>query len=84
MCNIRGFNGLRELYEADFHKHGIYGSGQVWANAWDVFRLVPSRGGRGRRAAVDFVVCFGWDGFFRVFLFFRFSFSSNAHGLLQV
>ena len=39
--------------------------------------------GRGRRAAVDFVVCFGCGGFFRVF-FFDFSFPSNAHGLLQV
>ena len=27
---------------------------------------MPSRGGRGRRAAVDFLVCFGCDGFFRV------------------
>ena len=29
---------------------------------------------RGHRAAVDFVVCFGWDGFFRFFCFdfFRF------------
>ena len=28
---------MRELYEADFYKPGIYGSGRVWANAWDVF-----------------------------------------------
>ena len=56
--------------EADFHKPGIYGgSVRVWANAWDVFRRAPSRVGRGRRAAVDFVVCFGWGGF--LFLFFR-------------
>ena len=27
---------MRELYEADFHKAGIYGSGRVWAHAWDV------------------------------------------------
>ena len=33
----------------------------------DVFRRAPPRGGCGRRAAVDFVVCFGWGGFFRVF-----------------
>ena len=72
---------LRELYEADFHKPGIYGSGRVWANAWDVFSRVPSRVGRGSRAAVDFVVYFGWGGFFRDFIF---SFSSNAHGLLQL
>ena len=74
---------MRELYEADFHEPGIYGSERVWANAWDVFRRAPSRGGRGRRAAVDIVVYFGCGGFFRVF-FFRFSFSSNARGLLQV
>ena len=36
--------------------------GRVWASAWDVFRRTPSRGGRGRRAAVDFVVCFGCGG----------------------
>ena len=62
---------MRELYKADFHKPGIYGSGRVWANAWDVFDHMPSRGGRGRRAAVVFVVCFRWGGFFRGF-FFRF------------
>ena len=45
---------------------------------WDVFRRAPSRGGRGSRAAVDFVLCCGWD------VFFFFFFSSNAHGLLQV
>ena len=39
---------------------------------WDVFRRAPSRGGRGRRAAVDFVVCFGWGGFFKVFFQFFF------------
>ena len=49
-------------YVADFHKPGIFGSGKVWANAWDRFRRMPSQGGRGRRAAVDFVVCFGCDG----------------------
>ena len=64
MCKIRRFYGLRELYETEFHKPGIYGSGRVWANVWDVFRRMPSRGGRGRRAAVDFVVCSGWGGFF--------------------
>ena len=53
---------------------------------WDVFCRAPSRGGRGRRAAVaavDFVVCLGWVVFLEVFRF-RFCFSSNAHGLLQV
>ena len=46
-----------------FHKPGIYGSGRVWANACDVFPRMPSRVGRGRRAAVAFAVCFGWGGF---------------------
>ena len=55
---------------ADFHKPGIHGSGRAWANAWDVFRRAPCRVGHGRRVAVDYVVCFGWGGFFRVFLFF--------------
>ena len=73
VCYIRRFHWLRELYEADFHKPGIYGSGRVWANAWDVFRRTPSRGGRGRRAAVNFVVCFGCGGisFFSFFFFER-------------
>ena len=50
--------------------------------------VARSEGGRGRRAAVDFVVCFGcgeiYFVFFRVFPFFSPFFSSNAHGLLQV
>ena len=46
---------------------------------WDVFRREPFRGGRGRRAAVDFVVCFGWGVFLQFFLV-----SSNSRGLLQV
>ena len=58
MCNIRRFYCLRELYEADFHKPGIYGSERVRANAWDVFFRVPSRVGRGRWANVGFAVCF--------------------------
>ena len=72
MCNIRRFYRLRELYEADFHKPGIYGSGRVWVHAWDVFHRTPSRGGRGRGAAVNFVVCFGSGGYcFIVFFFFE-------------
>ena len=55
------------------HKPGIYGSGRVWANAWDVFFRAPSRGGRGRRAAAAFVVCSGWGGFFGAFHEFAFS-----------
>ena len=69
MCNIRRVYCLRELYDIDFHKRRIHGSGRVWANARDVFRRAPSRGGRGRRAALDFVVCFGWGDFFRGFIF---------------
>ena len=61
---------LRGLYEADLHEPGIYGSGREWANAWDVFRRTPSRGGRGRRAAVNFVVCFGCGGISLFSLFF--------------
>ena len=50
-------------------------SGRVWANAWDVFPRMRPQVGRGRRAAVDFVVCFGWGGFFfRVFFPILFSF----------
>ena len=58
---------LRELYEADFQKLGIYGSQGVWANALDVFARAPSRGGRGRRAAVDIVVCLARGDFFVFF-----------------
>ena len=67
MCNIRRYYRLRELYEADFHKPGIVGSGRVWANAWDVFFA--------RRLEVIAVAglmwvswcAFGWAGFFRAF-----------------
>ena len=72
MCKIRRFYCLQELYEADFHKPGTYGSGQVWANAWDLFRPAPSRGGRGCWAAVDFVVCFGWGEVFSRMYIFKF------------
>ena len=45
------------------------------AGGYGCFRRTPSRGGGGRRAAVDFVVCFGWADFFRFFLrFFSFVF----------
>ena len=74
---------LRELYKADFHKLGIFWSGNVWANAWDVFPRMEFRVGRGLRAAVDFAVCFGWDGLFSYVFFFFFP-SSNALRLLQV
>ena len=59
---------------ADFHTPGIHGSGRVWANACDVFSCIPSRVGRGGRAAVD-LVCFGWRGrIFPCFCFFNFVF----------
>ena len=48
-------------------------AGKYGQTRCDVFRLAPSRGGRGRRAAVDFVVCFGWGGLIRVFREFAFS-----------
>ena len=35
-----------------------------------MFRRAPSRGGRGRRAAVDLVVCFGCGGISRFFVCF--------------
>ena len=62
---------MRELYEADFDKPGIYGSGPVWANAWGVFRRALSRVCRGRRAAVDHVACFRWGGMLFFFFFKR-------------
>ena len=43
---------------------GEYGLTRV---TW--FHRGLSRGGRGRRAAVDFVVCFGWGEFFADFFF---------------
>ena len=45
---------------------------------WDVFRRALSRGGRGRRTAVDFVVCSGWGGFFLA-LVFQFSSFLRTH-----
>ena len=80
MCNIRRFYRLRELYEAGFHKLGVYGSGQLWTNAWEMFRLTPSRGGR-RLLWLSWCDLGGADVF--VF-FFRIYFSSTVHGLLQV
>ena len=61
---------MRELHESVFHKSGIYGSGRVRSNALDVFRRMPSRSSRGRRAAVDFATCFGCGGIFFVCFFF--------------
>ena len=62
---------MRELYEADFHKPRIFAVERVWANASDVVFCAPSRDGRGRRAAVDLVVCFGWGNFFLPLYLFR-------------
>ena len=51
--------------EADFHKPGMHGgSVRAWANAWNAFGRTPSRGGRGRRAAMDL---FG-GVFFKLFI----------------
>ena len=69
MCNLRGLHSLRERFETEFHTPGIYVSGRVWVNAWDVFHRTPSRGGRGRPATVDFVGCFGAADFFVLFRF---------------
>ena len=50
---------------------------RVWANAWDVLGRTPSRGGRGRRAAVGlfrgvfFFVFGGISCFFCSFSFLR-------------
>ena len=41
-------------------------------NARDEFHRTPSRVGRGRRASVDFVVCFGCDGISFLFVYFVF------------
>ena len=48
------------------HLGAIFGkkSPGLKPNAWDVVFRAPSRGGCGRRAAVGFVVCFGWGEFF--------------------
>ena len=67
MCNIHRFCWSGELYEVNFHKPGIYGSGRAWANVCDVFRRAPCRGGRGCWVAVDLVADFGEGRFFRVF-----------------
>ena len=58
--------------EAHFLKPGAYGgSVRVWGNAWDVFRRTPSRGGRGRRAAVECFECGGISFFFFSFSLLR-------------
>ena len=54
----------------------------MWANAWDMFHM-PSRGGRGLRAALALVVCFRWGGFF-VKVFFSVLFFFERTRLLQV
>ena len=62
------------MYEADFHKPGIYGSGRVWASAWGAFR----RGLSLEVVAVAGLMWVSWcvfDGadFFRIFHEFAFS-----------
>ena len=71
---------MPSLYEPDPHKPGINGSTREWANAWDVFRRKPSRVGRGRQAAVDFVVSFGCGGIVRDIFFLDFSFFFEGTG----
>ena len=50
---------------------------RVWANEWDVLHCTPSRGGRGRRAAVHifrgvfFYCLMGFRFFFFRFLYFE-------------
>ena len=61
---------------------GSMEAGEYGLNAWGVSRRTPSRSGRLRRAAVDFVVCFGCGGIFS--FFFLFFFFENALGLLLV
>ena len=43
---------------------GEYG---LRVDAWDLVFRPPSRSSRGRRAAVDSLVYFGWGGFLRAF-----------------
>ena len=74
---------MRELYEADFRKPGIYGSGRVWSNVWDVFPRMQSRVRRGRRLLLISWCVLGGADFFSVFFFSDFFFL-NTHGLLQV
>ena len=63
--------------EADFHKPEIYGGRlRVWATERYVLHCTPSRGGRGRRAAVDifrgvFFSCLVGFRFFFRFLYFE-------------
>ena len=45
-----------------------------------MFRRKPPQGARGRRAAVDFVVCFGWRGIFIVlFRYLHFQIRARVH-----
>ena len=77
MYNIRRFYRLRELYEADFHKPGIYGSGRIWAitrGTWFFAHRLEMVAVAGLLrlswcvlGGVDFFVFF----FFRLFFFLR-------------
>ena len=78
MCDIRRVFWLRQLYEADFHKPGIYGRGRAWANARGAFRCGLSLGGRDRWAIVGFVVYFPSGGMFSCFSGNHFSFSISC------
>ena len=53
---------IARAVRGSFVKPGIYGSGRIRADVRHVLRRTLSLNGRGRRAAVDFVVCFGCGG----------------------
>ena len=74
------FPQTRDTYY-DFIPVAFYASGRLWANPWDVFSRTPSRGGHGRRAAVDFVACFGCGGDYFVFSMLILHFQIRAHDL---
>ena len=75
---LRGIDWLRDLYEAYIQNPGIYTSGLVLQNSWDMFRCPPSRGGRSRGATVDLVVFVCSQKILFMFPF------QNAPGLLLV
>ena len=48
---------------------GSMEAGEYGLTRGTCFFRAPCRGGRGRRAGMDFGVCFGWGGFLRIILF---------------
>ena len=69
----------QQLQQCEYIHTCVYKRGRfprVWATEWDVFLCTPSRGGRGRRAAVDifrgvFFECLVGFPFFLRFLYFE-------------